>query len=216
MVTTQGQQAAINDAVALATQTATIAAQNVYLPSPPQVEFDKVTKQFLDKKLPSCTNPPNIDYTALIDSAGSITILNKRAKSNRAKLQEIAKSMSIPNGSTMKTTETLDFLLDKLPPSARTAHRCPGITNNLLAVSTLCNDGCSVIFLGHGVTVEFNGEIVLRGWRDQSNNLWRFPITSEGEGHSIIPSTPPVDYNPIQGIIMQSLINSIYECDNKK
>ena len=111
MVTTQGQQAAIDDAVALATagqqaaittavalatQTATTAAQNVYLPSPPEVEFDKVTKQFLDKKLPSCTNPPNIDDTALIYSAASITLLNKRAKANRAKLQDIAKSMSIP------------------------------------------------------------------------------------------------------------------------
>ena len=69
MVTTQGQQAAIDDAVALAntgqqaaitaavalaTQTATIAAQNVYLPSPPEVKFDKVTKQFLYKKFPCC------------------------------------------------------------------------------------------------------------------------------------------------------------------
>ena len=67
MVTTQGQQAAIDNAVALATagqqavitaavalatQTATIAAQNFYLPSPSEVEFDKVTKQFLNKKLP--------------------------------------------------------------------------------------------------------------------------------------------------------------------
>ena len=80
------QQAAITAAVALAIQTATIAAQNVYLLSPPEVDFDKVTKQFLDKKLPSCTNPPNIDDTALIDSTASITLLNKRAKSNRAKL----------------------------------------------------------------------------------------------------------------------------------
>ena len=83
---TTGQQAAITAAVALATQTETMASQNVYLPSPPEVEFDKVTKQFLDKKLPSCTNPPNIDDTALIDSTASITLLNKRAKSNRAKL----------------------------------------------------------------------------------------------------------------------------------
>ena len=116
----------------------------------------------------------------------------------------------------MKTTETLDLLLDKLPPIARTAHRCPGITNNLLAVSTLCNAGCSVLFLEHGVTVEFNGEILLRGWRDQRNDLWRVPITSEGEGQSIIPPTPPADCNPSQGIIMKSLINSIYECDNTK
>ena len=116
----------------------------------------------------------------------------------------------------MKTTETLNLLLDKLPPTARTAHRCPGITHNLLAVSTLCNSGCSVLFLKHGVTVEFNGEIVLRGWRDQRNDLWRVPITSKGEGHIIIPPTPPADYNPSQGRIMQSLINSIYECDNTK
>ena len=116
----------------------------------------------------------------------------------------------------MKTTETLDLLLNKLPPTARTAHICPGITNNLLAVSTLCNAGCSVLFLEHGVTVEFNGEIVLRGWRDHHNYLWRVPITSEVEGPSIITPTPPADYNPSQGIIMQSLINSIYECDNTK
>ena len=116
----------------------------------------------------------------------------------------------------MKTTETLDLLLNKLPPTARTSHRCPVITNNLLSVIKLCNAGCSVLFLKHGVTVEFNGEIVLRGWRDQRNNLWRVPITSEGEGQSIIPPTPPADYNPSQGIIMQSLINSIYECANKK
>ena len=73
MVTTQGQQAAINDAialatagqqaaitaaVALATQTSTIAAQNVYLPSPSEVEFDKVTKQLLDKKPSRCIGEP--------------------------------------------------------------------------------------------------------------------------------------------------------------
>ena len=110
----------------------------------------------------------------------------------------------------MKTTETLDLLLDKLPPAAQTAHRCPGITNDILAVSTLCNAGCSVLFLEHGVTVEFNGEIVLRGWRDQRNDLWRVPITSEGEGQSIIHPTPSSDYNPSQGIIIQSLLNSIY------
>ena len=125
-----------------------------------------------------CTNPPNIDDTALIDSDASITLLNKRAKSNRAKIQEIEKSLSIPNGATMKTTETLYLLLDKLPPTAGKAHKCLGITNNLLAVSTLCNAGCSILFLEHGIQVKFNGEIVLQGWRDHRNDLWRAPITS--------------------------------------
>ena len=77
MVTTQGQQASIDDAVALATagqqgditaavslatQTATILAQNVYLPSPPEVEFNKGTKQFLDNKLPYCIGEPTYQH----------------------------------------------------------------------------------------------------------------------------------------------------------
>ena len=77
MVATQGQQAAINDAVALATagqqesitaavalatQMATILAQNVYLPSPPEVEFYKVTKQFLNNKLPRCIGEPTYQH----------------------------------------------------------------------------------------------------------------------------------------------------------
>ena len=170
----------------------------------------------MDNLFLAAANPLNIDDTALIESAASITFLNKRAKANQSKLQDIEKSLSIPNRATMKTTVTLDLLLDKLTPASQTAHRCPGITNNLLAVSTLCNAGCSVLFLEHGVKVEFNGEIVLQGWRDQRNDLWRFPITSKVEGNSIIPSTLTAYYNPSQSIIMQSLINSIYECDNTK
>ena len=61
-LTTAGQQAAITTAVALATQNVTIAAQNVYLLSPPEVKFDKVTKQFLDKKLPCCIDKPSYQH----------------------------------------------------------------------------------------------------------------------------------------------------------
>ena len=59
---TAGQQAAITAAVALATQTANIVAPNVYLPSPPEVEFDKVTKLFLDKKLTRCIGEPTYQH----------------------------------------------------------------------------------------------------------------------------------------------------------
>ena len=77
MVTTQGQQAAINNAVALvtvgqqaaitaaislATQTATITAQNVYFPIPPEVELYKVVKQFLEKKPPLCIDEPTYQH----------------------------------------------------------------------------------------------------------------------------------------------------------
>ena len=107
--------------------------------------------------------PPNKNDTALIDSAVSITLLTTLATARRAKLQQLSKSLSIPNGASMKTTETLDLLLEKLPPAARVTHRCPVITNNLLAVATLCNAGCNVLFTENSVEVEFNGEIVLRG-----------------------------------------------------
>jgi len=158
-------------------------------------------------------NPPNLDETALIDSAASITLVKTNTKAGRAKLQELSKILGIPNGGQMKTTETIELLLKKLPPAARKGHRCPGITNNLLAVSELCDAGCSVYFHKHGVEVEYNGEIVLRGWRDPTNRLWRVPLTSEG-GTNIIPSTHVEEINPSGSLILSCEINSIYECED--
>ena len=144
----------------------------------------------------------------------------------------------------MMTSETLELLLKKLPPKARRAFRCPNIRHKLLAVCELCDAGCIVLFREDAVEVEYNGEIILRGWRDKRTRLWRVPIvpnnqelhyrrgmlgssegallprvqagTSEGERPNIIPHTPFEEYDPSDSIIFNAEVNAIYKCENKE
>ena len=144
----------------------------------------------------------------------------------------------------MMTSETLELLLNKLPKKARKAFRCPNIRHNLIAVCELCDAGCIVMFRKHAVEVEYNGEIILRGWRDKSTKLWRVPIvpetteinskygmlrssegaavprvapgSSEGGSPRIIPDTPYNEYDPKDGVIFHAEVNAIYECENKE
>ena len=125
-----------------------------------------------DDDTPSCTNPPDLQTTtAFIDSAASISLLGSKAKCALAKLQERAKQLGIPDGGTMMTTETLTLLLNKLPQEARKAYRVPTIAHNLIAVAALCDAGCDVHFYKHSVHIEYNGEVLYRGWRDAKSKL---------------------------------------------
>ena len=106
----------------------------------------------------------------------------------------------------MFTTRTLHLLLSKLPKAAREAHAAPTITNNLLSVSVLCDAGCQVFFHEHGCEVTFNGETILRGWRDFITNMWRVSLIPDGGNNIILADDAPVP-------MPDFLANSIYECE---
>ena len=139
--------------------------------------------------------------------------MTNAAEAKTAKIQEPPKIMSQPDKAYMETTKTLELLLPKWPEKARRAFRCPKITNNLVAVCELTDAGCGVYFYKTGVDVDYEGEIISRGWRDKFNRLWRIPLTSEGGGR-ITPPTNPEEYGPTNGIIFQAEVNAIYECEN--
>ena len=46
----------------------------------------------------------------------------------------------------MSTTKTMELWLAKLPKAAKEAHRAPGIINDLISVSILCDTDCEVFF----------------------------------------------------------------------
>ena len=116
----------------------------------------------------------HLSDTALIDSAEYMTLMNKTAKANVLAVQETNKHLTIPNGDGTKATETLIVLLNKLPIAAQRAFRIQDIHNNLLAVCELCNIGCGVNFHPTDVTVDYNGETVLQGWRDPQTGYFRY------------------------------------------
>ena len=165
---------------------------------------------------PGCSNPPDKQRTtAFLDSAASITLLGMKALAKVSEVQEKNKTLGIPDGGSMETTRTLELLLPKWPAAARKGYRVPNITNNLVAVSELCDAGCTVFFTKHGVEIEFEGEVIGRGWRDQKTRLWRISITSEG-GERITPSTPKEEWDPTSGIVFQATANAVHECTGKE
>ncbi|EED89749.1 predicted protein [Thalassiosira pseudonana CCMP1335] len=152
-----------------------------------------------------CANPPNLNTTALLDTAANISLLANGAPSERANSQLTPKSVMQPKGDRLFTTETLLLLLNKVPLEAREAHRAPGITNNLLSASALADAGCELFFHQTGCEVSLNGEIILRGWRDPDTRLWRVSLLADGS-NSIVPAE--------QDIVQSPTVNGIYECEN--
>ena len=152
-----------------------------------------------------CANPPNLNTTALLDTAANISLLANGAPSERANSQLTPKSVMQPKGDRLFTTETLLLLLNKVPLEAREAHRAPGITNNLLSASALADAGCELFFHQTGCEVSLNGEIILRGWRDPDTRLWRVSLLADGS-NSIVPAD--------QNIVQSPTVNGIYECEN--
>ena len=112
----------------------------------------------------------------------------------------------------MFTTNTLELLLNKLPKAAREAHEAPTITNNLVSVSVLCDAGCEVFFHGQGCEITFNGETIVRGWRDLTTNMWRISLLPDG-GNNIIPADDGTSDITSEVIMPEFLANSNYECE---
>ena len=46
----------------------------------------------------------------------------------------------------MFNTKTMELLLVKLPKAAREVNLSPGIINNIISLSVLCNASCEVFF----------------------------------------------------------------------
>jgi hypothetical protein len=113
----------------------------------------------------------------------------------------------------MRTTHTMDLLLQKLPPDARMAHHLPELVNNLFSVAVLSNAGCKVYFHSTGCKVSLNKEIILQGWRDPTNQLWRVKITNDGWITNLkIKDDDTTCETPAGPAVVKA--NSLHECDN--
>ena len=112
----------------------------------------------------------------------------------------------------MSTQKTIELLLPKWPEKARKGYTVPNITNNLVSVAELCDADCTVFFHRHGVDINYEGEIIGRGWRDRPSKLWRISLTSEG----VDRITPTTDWTTDSDGIFNIQANSIYECENKE
>jgi hypothetical protein len=109
----------------------------------------------------------------------------------------------------MTTTHAVNLLLRNLPPEARLGHCLPGLVNNLLSIATLVDSGCKVFFHRTGCKVTFDGTVILRGWRDPKNKLWRVKIMDDKRTTNLHVPIPNGDPEPPTIAVWA---NSLYEC----
>ena len=107
----------------------------------------------------------------------------------------------------MFTTKTVNLLLQKLPTKARQAHRVPGIINSLLSVPVLVDAGCEVFFHRTGCDITFNGETIIRGWRDIATNMWSISL-QDSESNNVISDNDGANWK-----LPALFANHIYECE---
>ena len=73
-------------------------------------------------------------------------------------------SVTLPDGSKVKSTHQCTLDLPDLPVAARNGHIIPGLASILLlSVVVLCDAGCEVSFNKYGVVVKYKGKTFLRG-----------------------------------------------------
>ena len=119
------------------------------------------------------------------------------------------------------TTETLELLLNKLPPKARRAFRVPDIQHNLIACAELINAGCSVYLHKHGCEIVYKGETLYKGWRDTINKMWRINVAQDATNR-ITPYTNTEEYKDSTRVVLGAdaeikwSLNSMYEFANTK
>jgi hypothetical protein len=90
--------------------------------------------------------------------------MNKRAA-------QVPLHVNMPNGTTIQSYHTREFLLSALSLEARRAHILPGLVHSsLISVGQLCDSGCDVNFTQDKVEVNKNGKSVMSGVRDENRN----------------------------------------------
>ena len=113
---------------------------------------------------PGCTSPNNIHTNTRIYSESNVTFLYDLAPENIAGIQLDNNIIMQPKVTKMKTRETFQLLLLKIPEPGRESHQASGIMNNLLSESIIFDAGCELFLYGIGADILYYGEIIIRGW----------------------------------------------------
>jgi hypothetical protein len=122
------------------------------------------------------------DDTAILDSKCTSNFLSAAAPCSDKQAAHIPLNVNMPNGTTIQSSHTCNLLLTELPPQARQAHILPELVHNsLISVGQLCDNGCSVTFTQHQVTVSKNEKCVMYGSRDPKSRLWRVDLKQKFE-----------------------------------
>ena len=96
-------------------------------------------------------------------------------------------TINLPDGNKVKSSHVCDIEIPGLP-TVLTGHIVPSLTvASLIGIRPLCKAGCKVLFDDKKCDVIYNGNVILRGHKDPSTDLWTLPI---GKKKCVPPQDP--------------------------
>jgi hypothetical protein len=97
-------------------------------------------------------------------------------------------TITLPDGSKIVSTHICDITIPGLP-TILTGHIIPGITMaSLIGIRILCKAVCKVTFDNKKCEGVYKDNIILRGYKDPTTDLWILPLTPNK-----IAKTTPVE-----------------------
>ena len=130
--------------------------------------------------------------------------MSKEANCPRAEVQVPNVSLNTPSNVPIRTTETLELPMRKLTQAAKKAYRAKEIPHNIMVAAELCDKGYGVHLYKHNAEIEYEGDILCRGWRDKCSRLWRFNINPD-DGNRLTLMLNKDDYDPALGMVLLAI-----------
>jgi hypothetical protein len=125
------------------------------------------------------TTSPLIPNSHGIADTGATTVLVMAEKPmQNVRIAPNPLTIKLPDGNTVRSTHICDVEIPGLPYVLE-GHIVPALNvASLIGIRILCKIGCRVVFTDTACYVKCNGNnIILRGTKDPSTDLWVIPLT---------------------------------------
>lgn len=100
-------------------------------------------------------------------------------------------SITLPDGTSVRSTHTCLLDLPMLPLQARQAHIIPDLaSHSLISVPTLCNAGCQVHFSDNACKITHDNKTIMCATKCADTNMWMIPLTMQQPAQQT-PNTHP-------------------------
>jgi hypothetical protein len=116
---------------------------------------------------------------AIVDTGATAIFIMEGTPVDNKRIASHPLTINLPDGTNVKSTHCCDIKIPGLP-TVLTGHIVPSLTiASLIGVRVLCEAGCTVHFCKEHCDVIYNKKVILRVFKDPSNDLWTLPIPSD-------------------------------------
>ncbi len=140
-----------------------------------------LAKKLYGKPKPQYLNAITIATDLAVADMGAMSIfVMDRVDVENKRLATKPLTLNLPDGRKIKSTHVCDINIPGLPVILMGHIILDLKIASLIGICPLCKVGCKVIFDNEKCDVVYEGNIILKGYKDPTMDLWTLPITTKG------------------------------------